>query len=121
MGLFGILFIIGAVLGIVAFTRLRGVDQNDLLRIPELLRRVTELERRLGIGQEAKPVTAEPVPPPVVRAPLPRPPSPPPPPAHLETVIAGRRPHRARLLLVSLAALHHPEEDIDTHVTRPTG
>jgi len=26
MGLFGILFIIGAVLGIVAFTRLRGVD-----------------------------------------------------------------------------------------------
>ena len=61
MGLFGILFIIGAVLGIVAFTRLRGVDQNDLLRIPELLRRVAELERRLGIGEEAAPVTAEPV------------------------------------------------------------
>ena len=48
IGLFGILFVIGAALGLVAFTRLSKVDQNDLVRIPDLLRRVTELERRLG-------------------------------------------------------------------------
>ena len=39
IGLVGILFVIWAALGIVAFTRLREVDQNDLVRIPELLRR----------------------------------------------------------------------------------
>src|SRR5436305_14536736 len=109
MGLFGILFIIGAVLGIVAFTRLRGVDQNDLLRIPELLRRVAELERRLGIGQEAKPVTAEPVPPPVVRAPRPPPPSPLPRRADPETPIRGRWLTRAGLVLVFLSAFYAPK------------
>src|SRR6266567_5610468 len=56
IGLFGILFVVGAALGIVAFMRLREVDQNDLVRIPDLLRRVAELERRLGIGEEAKPL-----------------------------------------------------------------
>ena len=37
--LFGIVFVIGAAPGIVALTRLREVDQNDFVRIPELLRR----------------------------------------------------------------------------------
>jgi len=36
IGLFGILFVIGAALGVVAFTRLREVDQNDLVRIRSL-------------------------------------------------------------------------------------
>src|SRR5437763_11431928 len=121
MGLFGILFIIGAVLGIVAFTRLRGVDQNDLLRIPELLRRVAELARRSGIGQEAKPVTAEPVPPPVVRAPVPRPPSPVPRRADLETVIAGRWLNRVGLLLVFLAAFYALKWEFDNNVLGPSG
>src|SRR5947207_4274646 len=116
IGLFGILLVIGAALGLVAFTRLSKVDQNDLVRIPDLLRRVTELERRLGIGQEAKPVTAEPVPPPVVRAPVPPPPSPAPPPADLETVIARRWLHPVGLLLVFLAAFYAPKVGVGNHV-----
>src|SRR5438105_14598074 len=98
IGLFGILFVIGAALGLVAFTRLSKVDQNDLVRVPELLRRVAELERRLGIGQEAAPVTAEPVPAPVVRPPVPRPPSPVPPRTDLDTVIPVRWLTRVGLL-----------------------
>ena len=126
IGLFGILFVIGAALGIVAFVRLHDVAQNDLVRIPELLRRVAELERRLGIGQEAEPVTAEPVPPPVVRAPVPRPPSPVPRPpspvtprADLETVIAGRWLNRVGLLLVFLAAFYALKLEFDNNVLGP--
>jgi len=121
IGLFGILFVIGAALGIVAFARLRDVDQSDLVRIPELLRRIAELERRLGIGQEAEPVTAEPVPPPVVRPPVPRPPSPVPPGADLETVIAGRWLNRVGLLLVFLAAFYALKWEFDNNVLGPTG
>ena len=121
IGLFGIVFVIGAALGIVAFTRLRDVDQSDLVRIPELLRRVAELERRLGIGQEAEPVTAEPVPPPVVRPPVPRPPPPVPPGADLETVIAGRWLNRVGLLLVFLAAFYALKWEFDNNVLGPTG
>jgi len=97
------------------------VDQDDLARIPELLRRVAELERRLGIGQEAEPVTAEPVPPPVVRPPVPRPPSPVPPGADLETVIAGRWLNRVGLLLVFLAAFYALKWEFDNNVLGPTG
>ena len=121
IGLFGILFVLGAALGIVAFARLRDVDQSDLVRIPELLRRIAELERRLGIGQEAEPVTAEPVPPPVVRPPVPRPPSPVPPGADLETVIAGRWLNRVGLLLVFLAAFYALKWEFDNNVLGPTG
>jgi len=121
IGLFGILFVIGAALGLVAFTRLSKVDQNDLVRIPELLRRVAELERRLGIGQEAEPVTAEPVPPPVLRPPVPRPPFPVPPRTDLETVIAGRWLNRVGLLLVFLAAFYALKWEFDNNVLGPTG
>src|SRR5205823_5497898 len=121
IGLFGILLVIGAALGLVAFTRLSKVDQNDLVRIPDLLRRVAELERRLGIGQEAEPVTAEPVPPRVVQAPVPRPPSPVPPRADLETVIAGRWLNRVGLLLVFLAAFYALKWEFDNNVLGPTG
>src|SRR5256886_2471427 len=121
IGLFGILFVIGAALGLVAFTRLSRVDSSDLVRIPELLRRVAELERRLGIGQEAEPVTAEPVPRPVVRAPVPRPSSPVPPRADLETVIAGRWLNRVGLLLVFLAAFYALKWEFDNNVLGPTG
>src|SRR5205085_402178 len=127
IGLFGILFVIGAAaLGIVAFVRLHDVAQNDLVRIPELLRRVAELERRLGIGGAAapvtaEPVTAEPVPPPVVRAPVPRPPAPVPRRADLETVIAGRWLNRVGLLLVFLAAFYALKWEFDNNVLGPTG
>src|SRR5256884_344738 len=121
IGLFGILFVIGAALGLVAFTRLSKVDQNDLVRIPDLLRRVAELERRLGIGQEAEPVTAEPVPRPVVHPPVPRPPSPVPPRVDLETVIAGRWLNRVGLLLVFLAAFYALKWEFDNNVLGPTG
>src|SRR5213076_405388 len=122
IGLFGILFVIGAAaLGIVAFVRLHDVAQNDLVRIPELLRRVAELERRLGIGGAAAPVTAEPVPPPVVRAPVPRPPSPVPRGADLESVIAGRWLNRVGLLLVFLAAFYALKWEFDNNVLGPTG
>src|SRR2546429_1044267 len=121
IGLFGILFVIGAALGLVAFTRLSKVDQNDLVRIPDLLRRVAELERRLGIGQEAEPVTAEPVPRPRVHPPVPRPPSPVPPRVDLETVIAGRWLNRVGLLLVFLAAFYALKREFDNNVLGPTG
>src|SRR5256885_10172264 len=121
MGLFGILSIIGAVLGIVAFTRLRDVAQSDLVRTPELPRRVAELERRLGTGQEAEAVTAEPVPPPVVRAAVPRPPAPVPRRADLETVIAGRWLNRVGLLLAFLAAFYALKWEFDNNVLGPTG
>src|SRR2546429_7352895 len=121
IGLFGILLVIGAALGLVAFTRLSKVDQNDLVRIPDLLRRVAELERRLGIGQEAEPVTAEPVPGPVVHPPVPRPPSPVPPRVDLETVIAGRWLNRVGLLLVFLAAFYALKWEFDNNVLGPTG
>ena len=111
IGLFGILLVIGAALGLVAFTRLSKVDQNDLVRIPDLLRRVTELERRLGIGQEAKPVTAEPVPPPVVRAPVPRPPSPVPRrrSGFEKSVVTRHRPLRPSSQLSTLNFLWQPQ------------
>src|SRR2546430_8640616 len=121
IGLFGILFVIGAALGLVAFTRLSKVDQNDLVRIPELLRRVADLERRLGIGQEAEPVTAEPVPSPRAHPPDPRPPAPVPPRADLETVIAGRWLNRVGLLLVFLAAFYALKWEFDNNVLGPTG
>src|SRR2546430_7007558 len=121
IGLFGILFVIGAALGIVAFVRLRDVAQNDLVRIPELLRRVAELERRLGIGQEAEPLAPEPVRLPHAPPPVPRPPSPVPPRADLETVIAGRWLNRVGLLLVFLAAFYALKWEFDNNVLGPTG
>src|SRR2546430_2096943 len=121
IGLFGILFVIGAALGLVAFTRLREVDQNDLVRIPELLRRVAELERRFGIGEEPKPLAPEPVRLPHAPPPVPRPRAPVPPRADLETVIAGRWLNRVGLLLVFLAAFYALKWEFDNNVLGPTG
>src|SRR2546430_8839591 len=121
MGLFGILFVMGAAPGLAAFTRLSRVDQNDLVRTPELLRRVADLERRLGIGEEAAPVTAEPVLPPVVRPPVPRPPSLVPPRTDLETVIAGRWLNRVGLLLRFLPAFYALKLEVGNNLVGPTG
>src|SRR5207244_12392115 len=90
-------------------------------RVPDRPRRVAEPERRLGIGQEAEPVTAEPVPRPVVHPPVPRPPSRVPPPVDLETVIAGRWLNRIGLLLVFLAAFYALKWEFDNNVLGPTG
>lgn len=137
-----ILLLVGPVLGIIAWVKVRDMRRNMLPReeMPRLLARLDALEQRLDRLDGGSPAvvsapaespvpitTAEPTPVPLQQAALPAmarsavAPAPPSRGADLETLIAGRWLNRIGLLLVLIAVAYFLKLVIDNEWIGPTG